>query len=74
MSARLQVDEIAEYARRHPGTIRRLLESGELHGSQPVKGGRWSAREECIDAYLDGVPCPHRESSNVTPIGRQRTA
>ncbi|MEF2979049.1 helix-turn-helix domain-containing protein [Subtercola sp. YIM 133946] len=69
---RFDVEETATYARRHPNTIRRLLESGELHGSQPRKGGRWLVKEECVDAYLDGVPCPHKQ--NVTSIGQKRGA
>jgi hypothetical protein len=69
---RLDVAEAAVYAKRHPGTIRRLLEAKELHGSQPTKRGRWTVRPECIDAYLDGVLCVHKQ--NVTQIGSRRSA
>ncbi|WP_174604441.1 helix-turn-helix domain-containing protein [Cnuibacter physcomitrellae] len=60
------MDEAAAAARMHPGSIRRLLESGDLHGTQPKPGARWTIREECLEAYLDGIPCPHRQ--NVTAI------
>lgn len=72
MKHRLNVEEAAEYAGRHPGTIRRLLETKDLHGSQPKKRGHWTIRPECIDAYLDGVLCEHKQ--NVTPIRARRSA
>lgn len=65
---RLTVPEAAAAARRHPKTIRNAVEAGDLHGSQRVTGGRWLIREECLDAYLEGAPCPHQ---NVTPIRRR---
>lgn len=69
--ARLTVTEAAAAARRHRVTVLRALETGQLHGTQRVKGGRWLIRETCLDAWLDGVPCEHR--TNVRPI-RGRTA
>ncbi|MHB1063566.1 MAG: helix-turn-helix domain-containing protein [Georgenia sp.] len=69
-SARLTPPEVAEVARRSLVTIYRALESGRLHGSQPVKGGKWTVREACVDAWLDGVPCEHR--ANVTDLRSRR--
>lgn len=60
MTARLTVAEAAEFGRRHPVTLRRALEAKELHGTQRVKGGRWVIRADCLDAWLDGTPCPHQ--------------
>lgn len=51
----------AEYGP-HPVTIRRALEADELHGSQRCAGGKWSIRRECLDAWMDGVKCPHRKA------------
>lgn len=52
--------EVATRSRRHPVTVRRALEAGELHGNQPVKGGRWLAHIECVDAWVAGHPCAHQ--------------
>ena len=59
---RLTVVQAATLAGRHPNTLHRALESGELHGTQRVKGGRWSIRPECLDAYLDGIECTHQQA------------
>lgn len=69
MTRRLTVAEVAAETRRHPVTIRRALEGGELHGTQSMKGGRWTVREECADAWAEGEPCPHSRS-NVIPLRR----
>jgi hypothetical protein len=58
--ARLTVAEVAAATRRHPVTVRRALEAGVLHGAQAVKGGRWSVQPECVEAWVDAVPCQHR--------------
>lgn len=73
MIARLTVDDVAQATRRHPVTVRRALEAGELHGSQAVKGGRWSVREECAEAWADKRACEHQQQ-NVTPIRSPRSA
>jgi excisionase family DNA binding protein len=57
---RLTVAEAAKISNRHPDTLRRALACGELHGAQRVRGGRWSIRPECLDAWLDGEPCEHQ--------------
>ncbi|GAB3166769.1 hypothetical protein GCM10027059_26250 [Myceligenerans halotolerans] len=76
MTARLTVAEAAADARRHPVTVRRALEAAELHGTQRVKGGRWTIRPECLDAWLDQVPCPHTAPSvtDLTEYRAGRTA
>lgn len=71
MNTRLRFNtaQAAQYAGRHVDTIRRALEAGQLHGGQRVnqktgevkKGGRWSIRLECLDAWLDGQPCEHQK-------------
>ena len=73
MSERLRFNtaQAAEYANCHTATILKAAEAGELHGGQRIrkdtagkpvtKGGRWSFRRECIDAWLDGSSCEHEE-------------
>lgn len=73
MIARLDVAEVSAGTKRHPVTVRRALEAGELHGTQSVKGGRWSVREECAEAWADRKPCEHQQQ-NVTPIRSSRSA
>jgi len=71
---RLTVAEAAEEGRKHPITVRRALESGELHGSQRVKGGRWTVEEPCLSAWLAGAECEHRRvaaTSTVVPFRRR---
>jgi len=68
LAKRLTVAQAAEATGRHAVTIYRALEDGRLHGGQQVKGGRWSIREACLDAWLDGAPCEHR--TNVRSIRR----
>lgn len=71
MIARLTVDEVAAAVRRHPQTVRRACEAGELHGTQQTRGGRWSIREDCAEAWADKTPCDH-QLANVTTIGSRR--
>lgn len=68
---RFNTHQAAEYSGRHVDTIRRALEAGELHGGQridkatgkPKKGGRWSIRRECLEAWLDGETCEHQSAA-----------
>lgn len=69
--ARLTVDEAAVEARRHPSTVYKALEDSRLHGSQPIKGGRWLIKPECLDAWLDGQHCPHRQPQ-IRPVRELR--
>jgi hypothetical protein len=71
--ARLTVAEVAAGTRRHEVTVRRALEAGELHGTQNAKGGRWTVREDCAEAWADGLPCEH-QSKNVTQLRAKRPA
>ncbi len=72
MRPRLTVAEVAAATRRHPVTVRRALEGGELHGSQPTKGGRWTVRAECAEAWADGERCEHLNGLHVrTSYGRR---
>jgi excisionase family DNA binding protein len=56
---RFNTAQAAAYAECHPDTIRRALESGELHGGQRKSRGRWSIRRECLDQWLNGAKCEH---------------
>jgi len=70
MMPRLSVAEVATAVGRHPVTVRKALEAGELHGTQQTKGGRWSVREDCAEAWADGEFCVHKQG-NVTPMRRR---
>lgn len=63
---RLSVGEASAAYGPHPVTIRRALENGDLHGSQRIVRGRWSLRRECIEAWLDGAPCPHQQGRRAS--------
>ena len=73
---RLTVAEAAEEGRKHPITVRRALESGELHGSQRVRGGRWTVEEPCLSAWLSGAECEHQKAAarTVVPLLPRRGA
>lgn len=62
MSTRLRFNtaQAAQYATCHVDTVRRALESGELHGGQRKAKGRWSIRIECLDAWIEGAECEHQ--------------
>ncbi len=49
----------------HPVTVRNALAGGELHGSQRVKGGRWTVEEACAEAWVSGRPCEHQVADVV---------
>jgi hypothetical protein len=51
--------QAGQYGDRHPVTVRRALESGQLHGGQAKTGGRWRIHRNCLDAWLLGTQCPH---------------
>lgn len=55
----MDTSDAATHAQRHPVTVRRALEAGELHGSQRAVRGRWRIHRDCLDAWVLGVPCPH---------------
>jgi Helix-turn-helix domain len=71
--ARLTVPEVAAGARRSEVTVYRALEAGDLHGTQSMKGGRWTVREDCAEAWADGLRCEHQQR-NVTPIRARSSA
>ncbi len=68
---RLTVKEAALAARRHPKTIQKALESGELHGSQRAPRHKWLIQVACLDAWIEGTVCGHMD--NLIKMGR-RTA
>lgn len=60
---RFNTAQAADYAGCHVDTIRRALESGDLHGGQRTARGRWSIRLECLDAWVDGDKCQHQAAA-----------
>lgn len=75
MTPRLTVSAAAEVACVHPITVYRALEGGELHGTQRAKGGRWTIRPECLDAWLDKKKCEHQlAAAAVTNLADRRAA
>ena len=64
---RLNVADAAEYAGKHPVTLRRALEAGDLHGAQRTVRGRWSVLTECLDAWLAGETCTHQRTTTARP-------
>jgi hypothetical protein len=59
----LNTAQAAEYGLCHVDTIRKALESGDLHGSQRKKNGRWLVQRECLDSWLGGNPCEHQRTA-----------
>jgi len=39
----------------HVVTVRKALESGELHGHQRVHRGRWAVPAAAVDAWIKGM-------------------
>lgn len=64
----LTVPGAAARAHRHPVTLRRVLESGELHGHQRRRGGRWQIHVASLDAWVQG------ERNTFSPCGCSETA
>ena len=69
----LTAPESAVAANKHPVTVRKALEAGELHGFQSAKGGRWSVKPGCLEAWVENRPCEH-QAANVTSITKRRSA
>lgn len=74
--ARLSANEAAARVRRHRVTVHRALQDGSLHGTQRVKGGRWTVRAECADAWADNQPCVHQAAqlATVTDLASRRAS
>lgn len=72
LPVRLTVSEAATAGRKHAVTVRRALEAGELHGSQRVKGGRWTIEEPCLAAWLAGSECEHQQAAARTVVAFRR--
>lgn len=71
---RLTVEEAAEEGRKHPETIRDACRSGELHGSQRTKRGRWTVEAACLTAWLAGEQCEHHKAAARTVVPFRRRA
>ncbi|MCA1195103.1 helix-turn-helix domain-containing protein [Saccharopolyspora sp. 6V] len=64
--------QAAEHAARHVVTVRRALESGELHGHQARRGGPWRLRPAAVDAWITGTDGRHAcGCSAVSPLRRR---
>lgn len=57
---------VAERTQRHPDTVRRALEAGDLHGGQPRARGRWRIHVDCADAWAMGEQCHHQEAKQAS--------
>lgn len=55
--------EAGAFVGKDPETVRRALRSGEMHGSQRGRGGSWSVRPDCAEAWVEGLPCEHQDSA-----------
>lgn len=69
MTPVLNVAQAAQLSNRHPVTIRRALEAGELHGAQQRARGRWAIDPACLEAWVYARPCEHQ--ANVSPMRRR---
>ena len=47
--------KVSESAGRHITTVWLALESGELHGHQRARRGRWSIHPDAVDAWIRGL-------------------
>lgn len=54
MNEWLTAAQAAQRANRSAGTIRLAAESGDLHGHQPMRKGRWSFAPGAVDAWVRG--------------------
>lgn len=55
--------QTAERTVRHPVTVRKALEAGDLHGGQRKAGAAWRVHRDCVAAWALGEPCPHASFS-----------
>jgi excisionase family DNA binding protein len=58
----LDVHQAAERAGYHWRYIADLCRSGEIHGTQRKRGGKWRIHVECLDAWAGGVTCAHQKA------------
>lgn len=49
----------------HPSTVLKALESGDLHGAQRKKKGRWRIHQDCLSAWALGEKCEHQKAEAV---------
>lgn len=62
----LTTTEAAARTQRHPDTVRRALEAGELHGGQGKTRGRWRIHVDCVDAWALGEQCAHQVAAKAS--------
>lgn len=56
----LTSDQAADAAGVHRQTLTNALRDGSLHGVQRMKRGNWRISESCLEAWIEGRPCPHK--------------
>jgi excisionase family DNA binding protein len=59
----LTTRQAADRVGRHPVTVRRALEAGDLHGGQTAANCSWRIHRDCVDAWALGEPCPHQDTA-----------
>lgn len=52
--------EAAIIAGRNRETITLALRYGTLHGSQRLRHGKWTVREDCLEAWIEARNCTHQ--------------
>ncbi|MFI6302119.1 helix-turn-helix domain-containing protein [Amycolatopsis thailandensis] len=64
--------QVATEVKCHVTTVWLALESGELHGHQRMRGGRWKVHPDAVDAWIrgmDGVAACG--CARLRPVGRR---
>ena len=51
-SGRMTIQQAAQTAQVHVDTMRKACAAGDIRASQRVAGGRWSIREEDLEAWI----------------------
>lgn len=76
MLKRYTTKEAALAISRNEETLTRALRDGSLCGSQAAgRKGRWSIREDCLEAYIDNTDCPtHGKRTRAATTQTERSA
>jgi hypothetical protein len=68
-------NQVADRIHKNVCTIRRLAESGRLHGHQSGFRGRWTFADAAVDAYVQGLDEPaQREACGCARLRAVRRA
>lgn len=63
MDSPITVIEAALIAKVHRQTIADALREGALHGGQNKKRGTWRIMPGCLEAWMVGDKCSHRQKA-----------